>query len=57
MAQASPGAGNGDVLHYACLGNPMDRGLWRVTNSGVAESRTQLSMHARQVQRVRRGHV
>ena len=22
----SPGEGNGDLLQYACLGNPMDRG-------------------------------
>ena len=24
----SPGGGNGNPLHYSCLGNPMDRGAW-----------------------------
>ena len=24
----SPGRGNGNPLHYSCLGNPMDRGAW-----------------------------
>ena len=24
----SPGEGNGNPLHYSCLGNPMDRGTW-----------------------------
>ena len=24
-----PGEGNGNPLHYSCLGNPMDRGAWR----------------------------
>ena len=27
----SPGGGNGNALQYSCLGNPMDRGFWRVT--------------------------
>ena len=27
----SPGEGNGDPLHYSCLGNLMDRGGWWVT--------------------------
>ena len=26
----SPGAGNGNPLLYACLGNPMDRAAWRL---------------------------
>ena len=25
-----PGEGNGNPLWYSCLGNPMDRGDWRV---------------------------
>ena len=25
-----PGEGNGNPLHYSCLGNPIDRGTWRV---------------------------
>ena len=24
----SPGAENGNLLQYSCLGNPMDRGVW-----------------------------
>ena len=24
----SPGGGNGNPLHYSCLENPMDRGVW-----------------------------
>ena len=31
----SPGAGNGNPLQYACLGNPTDRGAWRATVHGV----------------------
>ena len=27
----SPGGGNGSLLQYSCLGNPMDRGAWWVT--------------------------
>ena len=34
----SPGVGNGNPLHYSCLGNPMDRGEWRATTHGVAKS-------------------
>ena len=36
----SPGEGNGNQLHYPCLRNPMDRGTWRTTVHGVAESQT-----------------
>ena len=31
---------NGNLLQYSCLGNPMDRGTWRVTVHGVAERQT-----------------
>ena len=34
----SPGKGNDNPLQYSCLGNPMDRGAWRDTVHGVAES-------------------
>ena len=35
----SPGEGNGNPLQYSCLGNPMDRGAWRVTvHEGRKES-------------------
>ena len=37
----SSGAGNGNLLQYSCLGNPMDRGAWQATVHGVAiESNT-----------------
>ena len=39
----SPGGGHGNPLQYSCLENPMDRGAWRATVHGVAESRARLS--------------
>ena len=33
----SPGEGNGNVLQYSCLGNPIDRRAWRATVHGFAE--------------------
>ena len=33
----SPGEGNGNPLHYSCLGNSMDREAWWATVRGVAE--------------------
>ena len=44
----SPGGGNGNLLQYFCLENPMDRGAWRATvNGGAKESDTteRLSRH------------
>ena len=38
----SPGEGNGSPLQYSCLENPGDRGAWRATVHGAAESWTQL---------------
>ena len=38
-----PAGGNGNPLQYSFLGNPMDRGTWRATVHGVAESQTWLS--------------
>ena len=32
-----PGVGNGNLLQYSCLGNPVDRGAWQATVHGVAE--------------------
>ena len=44
----SPGAGNGNPLHYSCLGNPTDRGAqWAIVH-GVAKSWTRLSDFAQQ---------
>ena len=36
----SPVGGNGNLLQYSCLENPMDRGAWWATVRGVAESGT-----------------
>ena len=36
----SPGEENGNPLRYSCLGNPMDRGAWRVTVCMVTELET-----------------
>ena len=36
----SPRGGNGNPLQYSCVGNPMDRGAWRVTVHGVTKSHT-----------------
>ena len=32
-----PGEGDGNLLQYSCLENPMDRGAWQATVHGVAE--------------------
>ena len=40
----SPGGGNGNLLHYSCLGKPMDRGARQATDQGgVTKSWRQLS--------------
>ena len=41
----SSGGGNGNLLQYSCLGNPMDGGTWWTTVPGVAKNRTLLSTH------------
>ena len=33
----SPGGGNGNLLQYFCLGNPMDRRAWQTMVHGLAE--------------------
>jgi len=38
-SEISPGEGNGNLLQYSCLENPMDRGVWRATVHGVTKSR------------------
>ena len=37
-------SGNGNLLQYSCLGDPMDRGAQLTTVHGVAKSWTQLSV-------------
>ena len=36
----SPEEGNGNLLQYSYLENPMDRGGWRATVHGVAKNQT-----------------
>ena len=35
--ERSPGGGNGNLLWYSCLENPVDRGAWRATVQGDAK--------------------
>ena len=42
----SPGGGNGNPLHYSCLGNPMDREVWQATVHGVAKCQVRLNTRA-----------
>ena len=37
---SSPAEGNGNLLQYSCLGNPMDGESWRMTVQGIAKSWT-----------------
>ena len=39
----SLGGGNGNLLQYSCLGNPMDRGVWEARVHAVTKSQTRLS--------------
>ena len=41
----SPEVGNGNLLQYTCLENPMDRGAWQATAHEIAKSQTRLSTH------------
>ena len=36
------GEGNGTLLQYSCLENPMDTGAWQAVVHGVAKSQTRL---------------
>ena len=36
----SPGVGNGCLLQFPCLGNPMARGAWQAVVHGVTKSWT-----------------
>ena len=35
-----PGEGNGNLVHYSCLENLIDRGAWWATVHGVSKSQT-----------------
>ena len=37
------GEGNGNLIQYSCLENPLDRGAWQAAVHGVTKSRTRLS--------------
>ena len=39
-SEESPGGGNGNLLPYPCLENPMDRGAWRHKESDMTERLT-----------------
>ena len=39
----SPGGGHGNPLQCSCLEDPLDRGAWQATVSGVAKSHIGLS--------------
>ena len=43
----SPGGGDGYLLQYSCLENPMDREAWRATVHGVTKTQSLLCVHAR----------
>ena len=46
----SPGQGNGKPLQFSCLGNPMDRGVWRATVSPwIAKYQTWLSTQTNEI--------
>ena len=42
-ASGTDGEGNGTLLQYSCLANPMDGGAWKAAVHGVAEGWTRLS--------------
>ena len=39
----SPRVGNGNLLQYSGLGNPMDRGAWQAIVHEVTKNQTQMS--------------
>ena len=62
----SPGGGHGNPLQHSSVENPMDRGAWRATFHGVAESDTRsnlaymqhkvfLPLNLRNIQKLRGG--
>ena len=47
-----PEEGHSNPLQYSCLENPMERGVWRATAHGIAQSDTteQLTQHKAKIQ-------
>ena len=45
LDMSSVGEGNGTLLQYSCLENPMDGGAWKAAVHGVADGRTWLHFH------------
>ena len=43
------GEGNGNLLQYSCLGNPMNRGAWRATVHGVTKNGHNLASKQQQM--------
>ena len=44
----SPGGGDGNLLQFSCLGNPMDTGAWHATVHGItkeSDATEPLSIH------------
>ena len=35
-----PGGGNGNLLHFSCLENPINRGAWRAVVHGISKKQT-----------------
>ena len=53
LGQKDPyGEGNGNLLQYSCLENPMDRRAWWATVHGIAKSQTRLRNLKKKTQRV-----
>ena len=51
-SERSPREGDGNLLQYSCLENPMDRKAWRATVQGVTHSWTRLSTHTKLTYRI-----
>ena len=49
--ERSPGAGNGNLLQYSCLENPMDREAWRAIIQRGIKNQTRVSMSTRALEK------